>query len=326
MTTPTQQLFSDPSPAHTSRVQTNTAKKQTCPVFTLATLQRQLAVDTAIRWTVITLVVAYLLFGPQLEAVASTWSTLAAFALIVIWIAMGVLNTRTAAKLPKITAMITQNPQAAESTLAETIGKRPLSSTVRLLLYHRLAMLRMHQQRFAETAAICHAVLSQKSKIAETPRLAHNAQPASNPDSPSWLSSPTVNQQTRTNLLLMLTEARLQCGDLTGAYIALRQLHDCRLSLIDRLQLMPLQTRYEIAVGYHTSALRGIHQKIQLAELLPAPQCGLMHALLATAANQAHQVILSDWLIKRAKLLCTPEQLQAVKHFPVGSIPPSSNL
>jgi len=81
------------------------------------------------------------------------------------------------------------------------------------------------------------------------------------------------------------------------------------LGLIDSLQRLSLQTQYEVAIGADAAALGGLRQKVELSELMPAAQCGAMHALLAIASQRRGQHEVAQWLRRRAELLCTAEQL-----------------
>src|SRR5690606_16278358 len=97
-----------------------------------------------------------------------------------------------------------------------------------------------------------------------------------------------------------------------AAYPPLRELHAMPLSLAEQLQRLALQTRYELLIGRHGEAVRDVKRKVELAELMPAAQCGAMHAMLATAADRARQKELGAWLWERAKLLLTPSQLAQI--------------
>ena len=281
----------------------------TCPVFIPGTLQQELATNTAIRWGLTVLIIIGLTMASAWGSDESAWPMLFIFVVIGVWFAMTASDTRTAQQIPKITALLEHDLDAAENLLAQTIRRKQMPRSVRLLLYHRLAVLRMRQDRFAETAAICQEVLAQKphpqnysAPNTATIKLLRIDTIWTHHDSNGALHAP---------LLLMLVEACLRCKDLSGAYAGLQQLHQRRLRLLDLLQLLALQTRYEIATNQPT-ALQRIDKKISLAELMPAAQCGEMHAMLAAAAARNHRTTLADWLGRRAELLCTPEQLGAL--------------
>ncbi len=263
--------------------QANQTPNVTIPPFTSERFHNDLWIDSALRGSAIVLVVlaaGYLI----VRDLTSTPAGLVAIMLLAFgWIAINSISATLWRAMPAITAMIGHNPDAAEALLAQQLKRRPLVRWVRLMLYHRLASIRHRQHRFHESADICQALLTQSL-------------------------GPARNQ--RNPLLLMLFEARLHTGQLPGAYIALLQLHAQPLTLVESLQRLTLQTRYEVLAGHDHAALAGVRQKLLLAELMPAEHCGAMHAMLTTSATRTGQHELADWLWRRTKLLCSPAQLK----------------
>ncbi|CAN0363210.1 unnamed protein product, partial [Ectocarpus sp. 4 AP-2014] len=143
--------------------------------------------------------------------------------------------------------------------------------------------LRHRQRRFDEAAEICYALLCED------------------------LRGPAAS--VKPHLLLMLAESKLESRDPAGAYHALDALYHTRLSLVEALQRLALQTRYELMIGAHDSALHQGKRKIELAELMPLAQCGAMHAMLAYAAEQSGQTKIAAWLWERTKLISPPALL-----------------
>jgi hypothetical protein len=256
-----------------------------CPVFHPALLAQDMTLDAAYRWGSLVLVVSCLIVGGALPASLAQLPNIVALGVVIGWVMVSVASTRTWRTVPTITALMDHDPVAAESMLALAMRRRLLHRPVRLLLYHRLAVLRHRQQRFAEAASICHAVLRYDMGNAS---------------------------HVRPHLLLMLVEAKLLCGDLHGAYEGLVQLAQMQLSLVEATQRAALQTRYQIASGYYDRAIGELGQTLALAELMPPPQAGAMHAMLAFAARHANRPELAQWLQQRAELLCTPDELQAL--------------
>jgi len=253
-----------------------------CPPFAPLRLERQLVIDGAARWVALGIFVFCMLVAGVAED--ATWLVLLVTLVAGLWVATGMVSARAAQKLPQISAMLAYDRAGAETTLAQTLRRWPMQRSVRLLLYHRLAALRHAQSQYAEAAAICDAVLSKRMGQA---------------------------QHVRPHLLLILAESRLSGSDLMGTYRALVELHRSRLNLMEVLQLLAVQMRYEIAAGHAKSAVYRIDRKIQLVELMPVPQCGAVHAMLAAAAQRAQQVELAQWLRHRAELLCDPIELEA---------------
>lgn len=252
------------------------------PPFSPRRLERELLTDVALRRIGLGVAVAlgaWALFVMGAGVVAE----LVLLGAVVAWLALNALSAAVSRRLPEVAAMTEVRPDEAEATIASLLRKRALVPWVRLMLYHRLAVLRHRQQRYDEASAICAAVL---------PR----------PLGPGSTARP--------HLLLMLAESRLQVGDTVGAYGPLLELYATRLTLVEALQRLALQTRYEVATGHVHAALHEAPKKVAMAELMPGPQCGAMHAMLAAAARAAGQEARAEWLWRRAELLCTPEQLQ----------------
>ncbi len=303
---PTPKIHTEPAPAAAHK----RSQPIRCPAFTAAVLQRQLIVDAALRWGMALALVVCVVWCSVLAPQSSIWSVLPILGFFTAWFALSTVSARVVQQIPHITALIEHDTETADAQLAQAISRKPVPQSVRLLLYHRLAMLRQRQKRYDEVAVICQAVLEKNLGAG----LDHAA--VSGP-SDSWgvfdhKRKPGTKTQTQSHLLLMLVEAHLHRKDLFGAYTALYHLHRCRLGLVDMLQLLVLQTRYEILAGYNQTALDRIDQKIGLAELMPAAQCRLMHILLAIAAAQAEQAALSQWLTRRVELLCTPHERQVL--------------
>lgn len=290
------------SPSENERIDRSASTHAaTIPPFTPDRFLRDLGIDSAIRWAALVVVViaaGYLILTEQTDTPLGLAVVLAlAFG----WISINTISATIWRTLPSITEMIGPDPASAEALLAEQLKRRPLVRWVRLMLYHRLASIRHRQQRFHESAVICQSLLGQSLGPA---------------------------RRQRGPLLLMLLEAQLYCGNLHGAYAALLELHRQPLSLVESLQRLALQTRYEVLAGHDGAALAGVKQKLMLAELMSADHCGAMHAMLTTSATRAGHGELADWLWRRTNLLCSPAQIRHLFSgpFAIGVVtPPDPN-
>jgi len=274
---------------------------QHIPPFSPEHFLRDLWIDSAMRWAAFVVVILAAGYLILFNLTDSNLGLLTVLLLALGWIMINSISATLWRSLPEVTELIGRDPAAAEALLAEQLKRRPLVRWVRLMLYHRLAAIRHRQQRFHESAVICQSLLAQ-------------------PLGPA--------RKQRGPLLLMLLEAQLQCGNLHGAYAALMQLHAQPLSLIESLQRLALQTRYEVLAGHDAAALVGVKQKLMLAELMPADHCGAMHAMLTTSATRAGHQDLADWLWRRTNLLCSPDQVEHLfsSPFAIGVIaPPDPN-
>ena len=276
--------------------------------FTPARLRRELWLDGLLRGAAL-LAILVLFFGllglgvkPVSLAAGVVWpgagdaawvaplDTLVAVALIVgLWVWLALVNARVAKAMPGLSLLLDHDPSAGEAMLADLLKRRGLARWVRLMLYQRLATLRHRQERFAEAAAVAQSVLV-------TP----NAGPA---------------DRGRGALLLLLLEARLELRDAIGAYLALVAVTQTPVSLTEALQRMALRTRYELMIGRDAAALEMAEQRLRLAELMPGPQCGALHAMMALAAKRVGDLPQHERWWKRVELLCSPEQVEQIRRL-----------
>lgn len=101
---------------------------------------------------------------------------------------------------------------------------------------------------------------------------------------------------------LMLTDSLLCLDRLEEAYEVMRPLYDVDLNLSDRLKLLPLQVRYELALDQTSSSLDNLPEKVKLAELLDSKRAALVHALLAEACRRENKDHPHQLLARRAQL------------------------
>ena len=281
-----------PEPDADSLAHEATGEGPALPRFEFARLRWQVTRDAWLRGAVAALTLALLAAATVLSGPISTWLAAALIAAMIGYFAMLSISARASAALARATVATETDPTRAESVLAEAIGRRPLVRSIRLLLYHRAAVLRHKQGRYAEAAAICDGVLALPLGRARS---------------------------VRSSLLLLAIEAKLETRDLWGAWSALCQLYRLRVTLVEALQRLLLRTRYEVMIGDDAGALRQLDSRLQLAELMPARQSAAMHALLALAAERAGHDRARP-LHDRAALLCTPDQLDAIRGGGPGGV------
>ncbi|MCC7205379.1 MAG: hypothetical protein IT441_09895 [Phycisphaeraceae bacterium] len=266
-----------------------------------ARLQRELLRDATCWLGLVVLLAAVLFFGGSMP---DGWGNAIFLALLGAWLLVNLGTARAARQLAAISAGIgvappvdepagedglTQTfasppavpappppPTALEREIDAAVSRWPLPWALRIMLYHRLAVLRHRQGRFAEASAVCQAILSQPmGKVGHL----------------------------RGELLLIMAESRLRSGDAWGAYSALGELSRTRLGLMQHLQRLALQTRYELMTGRFDAALHRLEERVTLAELMPSEQGAAMHAMLATAAGRMGWKPVAEWLSRRAELL-----------------------
>ena len=246
------------------------------PPFRPARLSRQIAGDAAARYGAVTLLIVVCLFAARFPAFGRGLALLGLVAATGMWGWINVASMRSARALHEASPYLAADPGRAEAILAAALQRSGLQRWVRLLLYHRLAVVRLCQGRAGEAAAICHAVLSRRLGAA---------------------------RHARAPLLLAFAEAALATGDVWGAYAALSALDGEEIDLAHGLRRLAIQGRYHLAAGVPSAELARARAKVEAAEMLPAEASARRHAVLSRAAAAAGATGLSHWLEARADLL-----------------------
>ncbi len=240
---------------------------------------------TGIGWRPVAALVGVVRPGAAGAAWVGTLETLAGLAVVVgLWVWLATVNARVAATLPELTLAVEARPDAAEAALVRLLARRGMTRWARLMLYQRLAVLRHGQGRFAEAAAVAQLTLT--------------------------AARPGPAARGRSQLLLVLVESRLEVHDAPGAYLALVELSRTEVTLTEALQRMALRARYELLIGHDAGVLHLAEEKARLSELMPGPQCGGFHAMLALAAARAGDEARRAHWWRRVELLCTAEQVE----------------
>jgi len=172
--------------------------------------------------------------------------------------------------------------EEAERRIDLALRSFSLFRHVKVLGLHHLALLRHAQRNWQESALLCRALLGQRL------------------GSVQGVSKPAR---------LMLADALLEMGDVRGAAGAIAGLYEQRLSLNEVMKLLAVQLDYQSRLGAWDEMMAGITTKVQLAELMPAQSSARAQAMLALAAKHAGRDDWSDWLRRRAELLCDVEKL-----------------
>ena len=211
--------------------------------------------------------------------------SLALSAIAIVWILLSyrsMKGTRLAALSPTLIAA--GQFEQAEQHIDLALRSFSLFRTVKLRTLHYLALLRHAQRRYAESALLCHTLLSQ--------RLGN------------------ISDLTRSTQLI-LADSLLELGDLPGTYHALSSLYQHHLSLPEALELLAIQTDYLSRIGAWQDILTGLPRKLQLAELMPSQKSARTQALLALAAQKTNRPDWESYLRRRVELLADIPELLA---------------
>ncbi len=254
-------------------------------------LRRMFLLDRIVWWGLIGVLLVFIAAADLLLPADTMAGHVGFVVLLGLWMWINLSGARVVGQLPAITAAVEMDPRRAEAMIHGALRRWPLQRAIRVTLYHRLAAVWHHRGRFADASLVCQALLGQplgRAKVLRGP------------------------------LLLLLAECRLQCHDVYGAHAALAELSGIPLNAMELMQKVALQIRYEVTVHHDAAALADLAGKLALIELMPGPQCGALHAMLAVAARRSQRDELAGWLGRRAQLLCSPAHLAAMGVAPAA--------
>lgn len=163
----------------------------------------------------------------------------------------------------------------AEARISRMLKRFSLSARGQFMLLQQLAGLLFHRDRYQDVVLICRELL--RNGIGRIQGLGLNTR-------------------------LLLADCLLLLGDVNEAYKAIRPVYDLPLTLSERMKLLPIQLRYELAAGHTAAAAQELVEKVQVAELLDSPHAALVHALLAEACRRESRTSQQAYLAERARL------------------------
>jgi hypothetical protein len=177
--------------------------------------------------------------------------------------------------------------EQAEAQIEQSLRAFSMSRAVKSMSLLNLALVRLAQKRWPETALLCREVLTVgggKKGGAEQ-----------------------VSKSGR----LMLADSLLEMGDLAGAYDALIGLYRYRLTLGEALNLLRVQTEYLARIGAWKELFENVRTKLDLAELMPPGNGVRVQAMLALAAKKLGRADWANRLARRVELLTDVRELAA---------------
>lgn len=238
---------------------------------------RQILLIRILRVLLMIGTVAAILWASSLPRPLNKQATFGLFiAAMLVWV-LSMLNSSRLARQVRTAGALLSIGQLddAEVWLLRTIERFSLSARTKALALQQYASVFFCRDAHAQVVQICRSIL--KERIAGLKHV--------------WI-----------NTRLMLADSLLMLNQVPEAYDAIRPVCDAQLSLADRMKLLPIQLRYELAADFPAAALRNLPEKLQLAELLDSPRAALVHALLAEACRRSHMPTQEAFLAQRAWL------------------------
>jgi hypothetical protein len=170
----------------------------------------------------------------------------------------------------------------AEEQIEQSLRAFSMSRSVKSMSLLNLALVRLAQKRWPDTALLCREVLSTRKAT------------------PEHLSK---------SGRLMLADSLLEMGDLRGAHEALSGLYEHRLTLTEALNLLRVQTEYLSRIGAWQQLFDGAATKLAMAEIMPTANSARVQAMLALAAKKIGKTEWAQWLRRRVELLVDVSEL-----------------
>ena len=240
-------------------------------------VRRDITLGMLLKAILIAAVLACLIFAPPSAKLAALLGVLG------VWIALSVTSARSSRLAMDSPMLIAAGEfDEAERQIDQAMRAFSLFSPAKLRALHQLAVLRHAQRRWEDAAAICRALLRQRS----------------------------INRRSLTKpSRLILAESLLELNELPGSYVAIRDLYGQQLSLDEVLNVLSLQLDYEAKIGAWAAMFNGMAAKVQLAELMPSAAAARIQAFLGLAALKSGRTDWADWLRRRAELLVDVDSL-----------------
>ncbi len=163
----------------------------------------------------------------------------------------------------------------AEIWFRRAIGRFSLSTRARLIACEQMASLLFRRDAHPSVVAICRELLRHRRR---------------------WL------RRVQFNARLLLADSLLLLDRVGEAYQAIHPVYHQPLSLLERMKLLPVQLRYELAADHSDAAVQDLADKTRIGELLDSPRAALVHALLAEACHRESMAAQGDFFAERAWL------------------------
>lgn len=247
-------------------------------------LHRQLLRGRLVRIGVIVVLVGVIPWGWWLPETVNRTTLMGILGgMMVLWIMFAFGSVRQARALQAGRTLLGAGQlDDARTWLERAMKGVSLTPATQLTAAQQLAALLFRREHYTDVVSVCRALLRHRLR-----RLKH-----------LWVTT-----------RLLLADSLLRLDRMDEAYEAMRPVYDVELSLADRMRLLPIQLRYELASDHAGSAVKALSEKVRLAELLDSQQAALVHALLAEACRRESMPAEQTFLAARAWLYWDIDEL-----------------
>jgi tetratricopeptide (TPR) repeat protein len=246
----------------------------------LRCFRRRMAYSVATRWLVIlSVIAAFATPAPSGASDASKFATLWLTAVLLGWLLLVVVSIRTAKKAHLASALLSVGRlDEAEQVLTRVLKSFSIFRSTLLAAGQQLGTLLHARKEHLQAVKVFRTILlSIRSRLGRQRSL-----------------EATVRMQ--------WADCELSVGNLQGVYEAIQPIYRLPLTLSERLMLLPIELRYDLAAGHTKHAVSNLREKMHYAELLDSSQAGWVHAMLAEACRREGMRAQTEFLRRRAVL------------------------
>ncbi|MFQ5490222.1 MAG: hypothetical protein ACE5GE_05825 [Phycisphaerae bacterium] len=227
------------------------------------------------------------------------WTVLGLGAMAGLWIAMSWRTIKQVRSARSSSTLLAQGQleEARRKLLQVLEGPSPLRSG-KILACHYLAVSAHLDSAYREAAIICRSLLRYRLG-----------------------SMNSIATATR----MVLADSLLMLNDTAGAGPVVQAIQQSPLSLSDRMTMLPIELRYQLAAGRSEQAVEDLTGKVKIAELLEAPGSALTHVLLAEACRRMDMPQQQEYFLRRARLLADVEPIVRKYHDLLNQVTPATS-
>ncbi|MHC4067401.1 MAG: hypothetical protein ACYSUI_23255 [Planctomycetota bacterium] len=251
----------------------------------LAHFRRQMRAANLLRLVLGAGLLAGLVVFYRADHATRRWILVALAAVAGLWIALA-LRGLQAVKRTRIGAALLAAGRVEEGcqVLGEALSRFTPLRSAKILACHQLAVAAHLAHCYREAVAICRELLAYRLGAMRN------------------LAAPTR---------LILADSLLLLDDVQAADPVIEALESVELSLADQLTFLPVELRFQLAVGRHAQVVNSLPEKVGLADLLDSTSACLVHTLLAEGCRRMHLASQQAYLLRRAALLADVEPIVA---------------
>lgn len=259
---------------------------------------RQMRLSQFLRGCLVVALITVLVVFYRGDQATQAWTLSGLGAMAALWIGLSWRTIKQVRVTRAGSTLLAQGrlDEARQTLLGVLEGPSPLRSG-KILACHYLAVSAHLANAYREAAGICRALLSYRLG-----------------------SMKSIATATR----LVLADSLLMLNDPEGAGPVVQAIQRSSLSLTERMTLLPIELRYQLAADRSDQAVDDLAEKVKVAELLDSTTAALTHVLLAEACRRMDMLDQHRYFLRRAKLLADLGPIVEKYHSVLNRVDPES--